>query len=82
MEYIKALLLLYAHSGETSYLEIADFHIKAYERAMVRDGGFPEVYDQYGDMLQTPLYRSIRQTGWVIGFEQVRAMRAAVKAKN
>jgi predicted AAA+ superfamily ATPase len=37
-------------------------------------GGFPEVYDPEGRLLQTPFYRSIRQTGWVIGFEQAREM--------
>ncbi len=78
MEYIKALLLLYKHTGKRGYLSVADKHIKTYETNMVRDGGFPEVYDSKGRLLQTPLYRSIRQTGWVIGFEQARTMRDAI----
>jgi len=77
MEYIKVLLMLHRQTGRNAYLETADHHIATYEQAMLRDGGFPEVYDAKGRMLQTLLYRSIRQTGWVIGFEQVRAMRAA-----
>jgi hypothetical protein len=32
--------------------------------------------------LQTWLYRSIRQTGWVIGFEQARAMRRSLGDKG
>jgi hypothetical protein len=79
MEYIKVLLLLYRSTHRKSYLTAADHHIAAYERAMLRDGGFPEVYDAKGKLLQTPLYRSIRQTGWVIGFEQVRTMRGSIK---
>ena len=78
MEYIKTLLLLYKETKDASYLEAADFHIAAYERAMLRDRGFPEVYDKDGNLLQTLIYRSIRQTGWVIGFEQVRTLRAAI----
>lgn len=78
MEYIKVLLLLYRQTGDKTYLAAADHHIAAYEQTMLRDGGFPEVYDAKGRMLQTLLYRSIRQTGWVIGFEQVRAMRTAI----
>jgi hypothetical protein len=76
MEYIKVLLALHAETGRRAYLETADAQIAAYQEAMVRDGGFPEVYDGRGRLLQTPLYRSIRQTGWVIGFEQVLAIRA------
>lgn len=74
MEYIKVLLLLHRATDEAGYLAEARHHLEAYAAAMVRDGGFPEVYDGRGRMLTTPLYRSIRQTGWVIGFEQAREM--------
>lgn len=76
MEYIKTLLLLYRSTGQVDYLKKADYHIAKYKAVMLRDGGFPEVFDRRGKLLQTPLYRSIRQTGWVIGFEQVLSMRA------
>ena len=76
MEYMKVLLALHRETGQIRYLEAADVQIDAYQKAMVRDGGFPEVYDGHGHLLETPLYRSIRQTGWVIGFEQVLAIRA------
>lgn len=80
MEYIKALLLLHKHTHEQKYLQAADFHIKSYEAAMLRDGGYPELYDSKGEFFQTPIIRSIRKTGWVIGFEQVIAMRASIKS--
>jgi hypothetical protein len=80
MEYIKVLLALHAETGQQRYLETADVQIRAYSAAMVRDGGFPEVYDGRGQLLETPLYRSIRQTGWVIGFEQVLAIREQLRS--
>lgn len=79
MEYIKCLLLLYRSTGKIAYLKTADQHIEKYKKNMVRDGGFPEVYDNKGALLETPLYRSVRQAGWVIGFEQVLAIRETLK---
>lgn len=79
MEYIKVLMLLYKYTGEKSYLDTADYHIEKYQQKMIEYHGYPEVYDQKGRLLQTLFYRSIRQTGWVIGFEQVLAMRQNLK---
>ncbi len=78
MEYIKVLLALHRKTGDASYLKAADYHINKYKEKMLEYGGYPETYDAHGDLLETPLYRSIIQTGWVIGFEQVLAMRAAI----
>lgn len=78
MEYIKVLLALYQETGELWYLEEADYHIGKYEASMLKYAGFPELYDAHGNMMQTALYRSIRQTGWVIGFDQVRALRRTI----
>lgn len=74
MEYIKTLVLLYKKTGDVVYKNAANYHLGKYEEAMMSNAGFPEVYDANGVLLQTPLYRSIRQTGWVIGFEQARQM--------
>ena len=79
MEYMKVLLLLHAATGKKQYLQTADRHIASYQQAMLRDGGFPEVYDTKGQLYETWMYRSVRKTGWVIGFEQVLAMREATK---
>lgn len=78
MEYIKVLLALYRATDDKKYLDAADYHIERYEIAMIKNRGFPELYDAEGKMLQTAFYRSIRQTGWVIGFDQVRAIRASL----
>ncbi len=78
MEYIKVLLILYRTINKVWYLEEADYHIKKYEASILVYNGFPEVYKYNGEMLQTPFYRSVRQTGWVIGFDQVRAIRAMI----
>ena len=75
MEYIKCLLLLHRATGSLTYLKTADAQIASYRAAILKHSGFPEVYNDQGNPLQTPLYRSIRQTGWVVGFEQVLIMR-------
>ncbi len=74
MEYIKALTLMYKVTGDQAYADEANYQIKAYEAKMLEYGGFPEVYDANGAILKTLLYKSILETGWVIGFEQARAM--------
>ena len=81
MEYIKILLKLHQTTKQKNYLDEADYQIIQYEQAMLENQGFPELYDATGKMLQTPLYRSIRQTGWVIGFDQVRTIRASLSTK-
>lgn len=82
MEYIKALTLLGKQTGNEEYFKQAKYHLNAYESTMLRDGGFPETYDPKGNLLKTPLYQSIRQTGWVIGFEQARAMYDALHPRT
>jgi len=78
LEYIKTLLALYKQTGDSSYLTEADRNITAYKKGMMQNGGFPELYDSRGRMYQTIVYRSVRQTGWVVGFEQVLTARQAV----
>jgi hypothetical protein len=74
MEYIKTLVAVYKATGAIEYLDDAKYHLKRYEAAMLREKGFPEVYDKRGRILQTTFYRSILQTGWVIGYEQAKAI--------
>ena len=78
MEYIKTALLLYRETGAIHYREEAEYHINKYKEAILANKGFPEVYDPEGKLLQTPMYRSILMTGWVIGFEQVLEMQQKV----
>ncbi len=86
-EFIKLLVVLYRHTGNETYLARAGQHVETYEKNMEQYRGYPEVYNTDGGMLNTPLYKSVRQTGWVVGFEQAAAMyRAATEiteaAKN
>ncbi len=82
MEYLKVLLALAktesSKKQKAAHLAVIDYHIAAYKQAMLHDGGFAEVYDDDGNLLVTRLYKSIRQTGWVIGFEQVLSIRASL----
>lgn len=82
MEYIKTLSLLAHHTGNITYADSAAYHLNAYEAAMLANNGFPETYDSQGNLLKTPFYQSIRQTGWVIGFEQARALHWALTQPN
>lgn len=82
MEYIKVLTLLAHHTGTKKYFDDAKYHLDAYESKMIENGGFPETYDSKGNLLKTPLYQSIRQTGWVIGFEQACAMYQALNKNH
>jgi hypothetical protein len=73
-EYIKLLLILYQQTGNLQYLRTAEYQLKAYQDNIIRYRGFPEVYDKNGDMLQTLIYKSVIQTGWVVNFEQAKMM--------
>ena len=78
MEYIKLCVMLYRATGDVKYRDEAEFQIKKYEENIVKHRGYPETYDSKGDFLQTTFYKSIRQTGWVIGFEQAREIYRSV----
>ena len=79
MEDAKASMAAYRETGEQKYLDITDATIKAYQEKIEQYHGFPETYDRNGNMYETNFYRSMRQTGWVIGFDQVLSMREALK---
>ncbi|NTV30352.1 hypothetical protein HGA91_00025 [candidate division WWE3 bacterium] len=74
IEYIRLLLRMYQETGVQVYLEEAGNYLHRYEANMIRDHGFPEVYSAEGKMLTTLLYKSIRQTGWVINYVQAKRM--------
>lgn len=74
VQHIKVLTLLYAETNDERYLHKAEAAVSAYQENMVRFGGYPEVYDETGDMLHNPIYRSMLRIGWVIDFEHAVAM--------
>ena len=80
-EFIKLLVALSEYAPDSGFLERAGRHIESYEKNMVRYRGYPEVYHTRGGMLRTPFYNSVRQTGWVVGFEQAVSMFKSMKAR-
>jgi len=68
MEYVKTLILL--AKDNPSYLSDAEIALAAYKNNIEKFGGYPEVYDALGNMYQTPFYKSILHTGWVVNYEQ------------
>ncbi|PIR58900.1 MAG: hypothetical protein COU69_03175 [Candidatus Pacebacteria bacterium CG10_big_fil_rev_8_21_14_0_10_56_10] len=74
MEYIKLLARLAQVTGDESYLAAAEKQLASYAFNIKRHRGYPEVYSAEGEFYRTPLYKSIRQTGWVVSFLQAREM--------
>jgi hypothetical protein len=73
-EFMKLLLILAQCTGDKKYLDRARQHVHTYKDLVERHRGFPEVFRANGKMLRNPVYKSVRQTGWIVGFEQTTAM--------
>jgi len=82
MEYAKLLVLLYQETGSTDYLDEAQHQIDAYSENIIKYGCYPEVYDENGKMFKNLFYKSVCQTGWVVTFEQAKAMLGAAKSNS
>lgn len=78
MEYTKLLTRLALVEQDVELLEQAKAHLDAYTFNIKRYQGYPEVYDKTGDFYRTFIYKSIRRTGWVVSYEQARALYHAV----
>jgi hypothetical protein len=74
MEYIKLLLWFAQTEGKELYLQQAADQLSAYAYNIKRYRGYPEVYDANGDFFRQTFYKSIRQTGWIVSYEQAREM--------
>ncbi len=74
MEYIKLLIHLFQATGDWNYLNRADQQLSAYRFNIKRYRGYPELYDKNGDFFRNKFYTSVRQTGWVVSYEQAQAM--------
>jgi len=72
MEYIKALL--YVSCGNDSLFADAKRHMAAYKKNIEQYGGYPEVYDKTGKLLNHQFYRSVLHNGWVINYEQTKML--------
>lgn len=72
MEYIKTLYLL--SPWDKGFLKEARIHLQLYKNRIEKYGGYPEVYDKNGAILDTRLYRSVLHNGWVINYEQTKML--------
>lgn len=68
-EYMTLLMNMYQKDGDSSYKDLVKKYREAYDKAIVRDGGFAETFSPDGQFLQNPFYKSIRTTGWVVQYE-------------
>jgi len=68
-------------TGDEVYLSEADRQLGAYAFNIKRYRGYPELYDSSGDFFKTPFYKSVRQTGWVVSYEQARELVEAVRGE-
>lgn len=71
-QYITLLGQLARETKDESYLKEAKEAITTYNRKIENYRGFPETFDAKGAFLQNIVYKSIRQTGWVVQFEQAK----------
>lgn len=78
MEYIKMLLQLGRLESDPALIVRAERHLASYRAVMERERGFPEVLDERGRLLKTGLYAGVRQSSWVIGFDQARGLAEAM----
>lgn len=74
MEYLKLLSLLGYYTKDPIYLQQADLQLQSYTYNIKLYRGFPEVYNAQGKFFKQRFYRSVRQTGWVVSFEQARGL--------
>lgn len=69
-QYMTLLGQLGELTKDESYVKEAKDAITTYNRKIENYRGFPETFDAKGAFLQNAVYKSIRQTGWVVQFEQ------------
>ncbi|MDE2589086.1 MAG: hypothetical protein KGL95_05420, partial [Patescibacteria group bacterium] len=72
MEYVKLLIDLYKQTGNGTYKITAQKNLNAYEKNILAYQGYPEVYSTDGKFLENGIYKSIRQTGWVVNYEEAK----------
>jgi hypothetical protein len=81
MEYAKLLISMFETTGKKNYMDEAQFQLGEYEKRIVLYRGYPEVYDRDGKFFSKLFYKSVRRTGWVVSFEQAKAMFDSVSKK-
>lgn len=74
MEYIKLLAGISSVTKNLQYQKEAQYQIQKYEDNIKKYGGYPELYDSNGLFFKQRMYESVLETGWVVNFEEARAM--------
>lgn len=74
MEYIKLLTLLSIHTKDPAYLHQATYQLEQYQHNIEKYHGYPELYHKNGRIFRHLFYKSVRQTGWVVCYEQARLL--------
>jgi len=72
IEYIKALILL--SPQDPHYKKEAEKYLEMYKKNIEKYGGYPELYDANGTIYQTPFYKSVLLTSWVVNYEQAKML--------
>ena len=80
MEYLKAILSL--SKEHPQLLNDVKNYLKIYKNNIEKYGGYPEVYDKNGKLLQTRFYKSVLHNGWVINYEQTKMLYENLTNKN
>ncbi len=73
-EYITLLAKLDQLNPDPTMRAEALRHASRWDQAMLDNHGFPETLDPEGKFLHTPLYKSIRSTGWLVQFEYAKSI--------
>lgn len=78
-QYIWLLAEMHHKTGALPYKDDAEKYIRVYRDKIEQTRGFPETFNAEGEFLQNAVYKSIRQTGWVVQFE---AAEAALESRD
>ena len=70
--YIETLVIL--SSDHPEYLTDARKYLDRYRQGMETYGGYPELYNENGELFSIPFYRAVLHVGWVINYEQAQML--------
>lgn len=70
--YIETLIIL--SSDHPEYIRDAQLYLNEYRQKMEDYGGYPELYNDKGELFSIPFYRAVLHVGWVINYEQAQML--------
>lgn len=78
-QYMTLLGQLARVAPDAGYQQELHHDLNLYSDKIEQYHGFPETFTPDGRFLETPVYKSIRQTGWVVQFESARQQAVGLK---